>query len=250
MVPSREVNQIKIGSVEQIWRYPVSSIGGERLNEAELTSAGVAGDRGWCLFDPAAGEVAAPEKRKRWRHAPDLLARHPERLELRFTDGTWLSAFSDEARRALERHFGFAVEVRLAHSGEGPAEPSAVRPRYRHTPIHLLTTGSMRALTRLLPDSAIDPRRFRPNLIVDTEADGFVEQEWIGRDITVGGARLRVTEPCTRCAFVMIGQQELDQDRAILPEIAAAADGALGVLCSVLAPGRTRTGDEVLTEGR
>jgi uncharacterized protein YcbX len=244
------VSQIDIGRVGQIWRYPVSSIGGERVNEAELTSAGVEEDRRWCLFDPATGEVAAPEKRKRWRSAPDLVARHPEQLELRFMDGTWLPAFSDEAKRALERHFGFAVEVRPAHSGEGPIEPNSVRPRYRRTPIHLLTTGSMRALARLLPDSAIDPRRFRPNLVVETEADGFVEQEWIGRDIAVGSARLRVIEPCTRCAFVMIGQQELGQDRAILPEIVAAADGALGVLCSVLAPGATRTGDGLLPEGR
>ena len=234
-----------IGTVAEIWRYPVSSAGGERLQQAEIASTGVVGDRLWCLLDPATGEVAEPERRKRWRPAPDLLARNPERPELRFSDGAWLAAVGDEARTRLARHFGFAVEVRPAATRDG-AEPGSVRPRYERKPIHLLTTASLRALSRLLPDSAIDPRRFRPNLVVEAEGDRFVEQGWMGLELTIGSARLKVAEPCARCAFTVLAQQELELDRAILPSIVEAAGGAFGILCSVLAPGAVRVGDRAL----
>lgn len=236
------MSQTDIGRLTQIWRYPVSSLGGERLEGAELSDDGIAGDRLWCAVD-AAGEAAAPEKRRRWRTAPDLLARNPERLELRFTDGAWLPAFTEEARHRLDSHFGFPVQIRPIVAGGGPARPDPVRPRYARRPIHLLTTASLRALGRLLPESRIDPRRFRPNLVLENEKEGFPEQGWIGKEFTIGSARLKVIEPCTRCAFTVIAQQELGLDQAILPQIVAAADGAFGVLCSVVAPGAVRVGD-------
>ena len=72
----------QIGTVAQLWRYPVSSVGGERLEHAELSETGVGGDRRWCLVDTSSGEVAAPERRRRWRSSTLLLARNPDRLEL------------------------------------------------------------------------------------------------------------------------------------------------------------------------
>jgi uncharacterized protein YcbX len=234
----------QIGKVAQLWRYPVSSIGGEQLEQAELSGTGVGGDRLWCLVGTSSGEVAAPEKRRHWRSSTHLLARNPDRLELRFADGAWLPAFGDEARQRLEAHFGFQVELRRATpAGADPVAPDGVRPRYQHRPIHLLTTASPEALGRLLPDSEIDPRRFRPNLVLQTEGDGFVEQGWLGSELTVGATHLRVVEPCMRCAFTVLAQQGLAQDPAILAQIAAAAEGAFGVLCSVLVPGTVRLGD-------
>jgi uncharacterized protein len=234
------------GTVGQIWRYPVSSIGGELLRAAELSSSGIAGDRNWCLVDPATGEVAAPERRRRWRAAPQLLARNRGEPELRFANGSWLPALGEESRRALAEHFGFPVEVRPAAAADGPPDPGSVSPRYRRTPIHLLTTGSLRALRRLIPDSAVDPRRFRPNLVIETQRDGFIEQDWIGREFTIGSAHIRVLEPCSRCAFTVIAQQGLEADPVILNRIVGAADGVMGVLCSVTLPGPIRTGDELL----
>lgn len=238
----------EIGKVAQLWRYPVSSVGGERLEQAELSGTGIGGDRQWCLVDTSSGEVAAPEKRRRWRSSTLLLARNPERLELCFGDGAWLPAFGDDARQALEAHFGFRVELRRATPAGDPVAPDGVRPRYEHRPVHLLTTASLEALGRLLPDSEIDPRRFRPNLVLQTEGAGFIEQGWMGRDLTVGATRLRVVEPCMRCAFTVLAQQGLAQDPAILAQIAAAADGAFGVLCSVLVPGTVRVGDRAAAD--
>lgn len=235
-------------TVASIWRYPVSSVGGEALDRADLGSTGVAGDRRWCLADAASGEVAAPEKRKRWRPAPEILARGTERLEVQIGSGPWLPAFTAEADESLRHHFGFAVEILPAASDDDTQEPGAVRPRYRREPVHLVTTASLAALSRLLPDSAIDSRRFRPNLVIDTgaEANGFIEQSWLGGSFALGGARLLVTEPCRRCAFTVIGQRDLAVDPAILAEIQSAAGGSFGVMCRVTSPGLVGVGDAMV----
>jgi uncharacterized protein len=238
------------GTLTQIWRYPISSVGGETLEDAELTPTGVAGDREWCLLDPETGEVAAPEKRKRWRPAPHLQARTGDGPELRLAAGTWLPALAPEAALAMERHFGFRVELRRAAAGSGSSAPDSVKPRYEREPIHLLTTASLERLSSLLPGSAMDPRRFRPNLVIDTTPGGeegsFVEQSWMGREWSLGTARLRVVRACTRCAFTVIAQPELGLDPAILAAITKAGDGAFGVLCSVVQPGRVRVGDRLV----
>ena len=238
------------GILVQIWRYPISSVGGETLEDAELSATGVAGDREWCLLDPETGEVAAPEKRKRWRPAPHLQARTGDGLELRLADGAWLPALAPEAARALEGHFGFRVELRPAAAGAGSSAQDAVKPRYQREPIHLLTTASTQMLSSLLPGSAMDPRRFRPNLVIDTGPGGeegrFLEQSWIGREWSLGTARLRVEQPRTRCAFTVIAQPELDRDPAILAAITESGNGVFGVLCSVLQPGRVRLGDRLV----
>ena len=67
--------------------------------------------------------------------------------------------------------------------------------------LHLVTTASTRELTRHAPESRFDPRRFRPNIVVDTSDVGFVESAWQGRTLTVGDVRLTVGIPVPRCVM-------------------------------------------------
>ena len=234
---------MSIGRVTQLWRYPVSSAGGELLPAASLSQGGIEGDRSWCLMDPATGEVAAPEKRKRWRPAPSLLARCDNGLALRSSEA-WVAAPGPEALAMLERHFGFPVELRPALQGGDHGAPDAVKPRYTRAAIHLLTTASLAELGRRLPGSAVDPRRFRPNIVIDTRdaPPGFMEQSWIGRELRLGDASLRARAACFRCSFTVLAQQELSVDPAILAEVTGSAGGAFGVLCDVTQPGRIELG--------
>jgi uncharacterized protein len=64
------------GRVIEIWRYPVSSVGGERISRAKLCPDGVDGDRQYGLIDAATGMPAVPEKDVRWRKALHLEASH------------------------------------------------------------------------------------------------------------------------------------------------------------------------------
>lgn len=57
----------KIGTVGEIWRYPVKSTRGERLETCRVGSKGLAGDRGWAVRDDTVGEVRGG------RHLPKLL---------------------------------------------------------------------------------------------------------------------------------------------------------------------------------
>lgn len=236
-----------LGTVSQIWRYPVSSLGGEQLTAAALDAAGIAGDRCWGVVDAASNAVAKPPER-RWRTIADIVARSGAEVpEIRTPGGEWFSVGSPEAEAALSTHFGFPAAIRryVPFEAEGTAE--AVAPRYRRAQIHVLTTASMRALRNRVPTGIIvDPRRFRPNLVVDTPdgIEGFAEAEWIGQSIAIGRTVLRVSEPCERCAFTTLAQGDLPFQKDILSGIVRHG-GGFGVLCAILEGREVAIGDPV-----
>ncbi|MFE0753077.1 MOSC domain-containing protein [Inquilinus sp. NPDC058860] len=234
------------GRVAALWRYPVSSLGGERLEACVVDAAGLAGDRAWGLADRDSGETAFPESKRRWRPAPQIRARSAEDgLKLDFPDGSSLPA--EAAGDALAAHFGFAVALR-PHAADAAetATDGPLKPRYERHPIHLVTTASLEALRAILPGSAIDERRFRPNLMLDLPgAEGFVETGWIGRAVSVGDVRIRIVEPCVRCAFTTIAQGGLPLDPAVLMAVTKRNATHFGVLCTVEAPGEIRVGNAV-----
>ena len=78
-----------VGRIAEIWRYPVSSVGGERMLFTGVTAIGLAGDRQFALIDVETGRPAAPEFEVRWRKALALHAvyttRNRQRLPRRRT---------------------------------------------------------------------------------------------------------------------------------------------------------------------
>jgi uncharacterized protein len=238
-----------IGRLQAIWRYPVSSLCGESLASAEIDGDGVRGDRLAGVVDSSTGEIAAPEKKRRWRAAPEIEARLAgPGIELRLPGGGWLAAETAQASAALAGYFGFAAAIRR-HSGREADGAPAVEPRYKRDDIHLLSTASLAALQALLPGSRLHPRRFRPNLVVELPdaASPFPETEWgSGREVTIGAARLSVVGPCQRCTFTVLAQGDQPQDPAVLAAISRHNNTHLGVLCSVLTPGSIRLGDPLV----
>src|SRR5215813_6041397 len=103
-----------VGSVAGLWRFPVKSMRGERLNQAELTGRGLVGDRGYALIDAETGKVASA---KSVRLFPDLFGCQaafveppqsghelpPVRIEL--PDGTSVTSDSYDVDRVLSAHF-------------------------------------------------------------------------------------------------------------------------------------------------
>src|SRR6185503_5723083 len=90
------------------------------------------------------------------------------------------------------------------------------------SPIHLLTTASLAVLG---PSNPFDRRRFRPNVLVETDAgtQGLVEAGWSGRTIRVGRATLRGELPTMRCVMVTLPQPDLPKEPAVLRTIVRAA---------------------------
>lgn len=114
-------------------------------------------------------------------------------------------------------------------------------------PVLVLTTSALRSLADALPDSVLDVRRFRPNLVVDTgDEPGHPEFDWVGRRLTVGGAELDVVTACPRC--VMVTREvtpAIPADRAVLRHVVRELDQNVGVYATVTVPGRVAVGDPV-----
>jgi uncharacterized protein len=122
-------------------------------------------------------------------------------------------------------------------------------------PLSLLTTSTLRRLGELQPDSRFDARRFRMNMIVETPADGFPENDWLGRTLAVGDdVRIVAIMPDPRCVMTTVAQGDLPRDPQILKTLAQhnrldVAGGGLypcaGVYAVTESAGAIHTGDPI-----
>ena len=121
-------------------------------------------------------------------------------------------------------------------------------------PVSVLTTSSLDRLGELEPQSRFDARRFRMNVIVDTPARGFVENEWLGRTLAIGDdVQLGVALPDPRCVMPSLAQEDLPKDSRILKalarhnriDVAGARYPCAGVYAVAEATGTIRRDDRV-----
>jgi uncharacterized protein YcbX len=116
--------------------------------------------------------------------------------------------------------------------------------------ILLMTTASLCTGMRLHPGGAWDPRRFRPNILVDVEGEGWLEDSWVGRPVRVGAATVIPSQPCVRCTMVTRSQPGLDADVDIFRTLARHHRGHFGVWSDVFAPGSLSVGQLVEVGGQ
>jgi uncharacterized protein len=121
-------------------------------------------------------------------------------------------------------------------------------------PLTLMTTSSLRTAGKANPASRWEPDRFRPNLLLETDGDGFLENAWIGRRLALADVVLEVIGPTMRCGMTTLAQRDLPNDREILRTLArhnrvdfknAGRFACLGVYASVVQPGCVAVGDRV-----
>lgn len=241
-----------IGEVLELWRYPVSSIGGERVDRLDLSGKGVEGDRRFGLFDPATGLLAAPEKEPRWRPALFLSGRGPASPgllpEIGFPDGHWSPVDDPDLNARLSDHFGFATAIgSYAGDTDGSGRPlPLLLNRYQPSALHLLTTSSLQHLAQIAGLDEADRRRFRPTLLIATEECGtFRESGWIGRALRVGEIGAHVVEGAKRCGMTLAAQPGLAEQPEILRNILRHNKRTLGVYCNITRLGSIKTGDSV-----
>lgn len=268
-----------VGRVVNLYRYPVKSMGGERLEAARITARGMEGDRAGALVDRETGRVVSAKRPRLWGAVYGLSASFEREkrengaasIRVRFEDGTTLSSAGRgrlEARLSalLGREVAFATEAVESATCEyhWPDMEGLVQDgrTYRDeitewelppgtffdsSGLHALTTASLDHLRELVPGSDFDVGRFRPNLVIEPVAGarGFVENDWVGGTLEIGGARLRVTKPCMRCVMVTLPLGDLPKDPRVLRAAFDHNDGNVGVKCEVAAPGAVRVGDEV-----
>lgn len=282
--------------IAEIYRYPVKSMGGERLAGTFLGSAGLPGDRAWALRDEVSGGLTGAKKHARLMNLnaqflaePDAETPSPE-VRITGSEGLDVSSASGDVDARLSAALGHPVSLwpllpadRLDHYRREAAAPgtdldTALRELFGRTPdeplpdltrfpsllatyhsppgtyfdacpLLIMTRSSLDALTRGAAaggiDARFDVRRFRPNLLLETDAQGFVENAWDGRRLRIGGAEVQVEMPCPRCIMTTHGFADLPRDPRVMRALVRCNEGNLGVYASVVKPGPVAEGDRV-----
>jgi uncharacterized protein len=227
-----------VGTVAGLWRYPVKSMAPEPLAAAELSWAGVAGDRRWGFVRPGAGRNGFPwhtirEHPMMCRYVARLL--DPERpdkseVEVRTPAGDTLRVHDP----ALAAELGPGVRVMRLDRG-----------LYDSMPVSLISTATVADLCRPAQVPA-DPLRFRPNVLVAPAAGGpFVEDDWVGSVVLIGAAAMRIDAHDSRCTIVNVDPGSGRPDAGLLKQIGQRHRGRAGVYGTVVRPGLVRIGDPV-----
>lgn len=223
-------------SAAALFRYPVKSMLGERLDELTLDARGVTGDRWYAVLDPD-GKLGSGKSTKRFRKMEGLLrcsARYEgDKALVRVPDGRELPA--ESAAEAVSAVVGRPVTLGT----------ETVARHLDASPLHVVSTAALRRLRDLLPGADIEVARFRPNLLVAAPGADPVEDGWVGREIRVGTAVLRGVDRTPRCVMVTMDQDVLPEDRRILRTISDELGGAFGIGAEVVRPGTIRVGDAV-----
>ncbi len=204
-------------TVAELWRYPVKTLAGERLDRAELTADGVVGDR--------LVHVRGPEGVRTSRRHHRLLGLHATLGEDRspLVDGLpWTSP------EVLTRVREAAGDDAFLAAYDGPE-------RFDVLPLLVATDGAVAAFGR-------DVRRLRPNIVIaGVEAMG--ETEWPGHELHIGEVIIGIDSRRGRCPMTTVDPDTLDVDREVLKDIIRRFDGKLALNAEVLRGGTIRVGD-------
>jgi hypothetical protein len=212
--------------ITEIWRYPVKTMAGEKLQRVGIGSLGIDGDRVVHVED-ARGRVITSRS-------------HPRFLG---------------HRGSLGPHGLIAVDDRPWDSSEVAAEvadiagPGARLVRYEGAerfdvlPLLVATDGAIAAFGH-------DLRRLRPNLVIGG-VEGLTEIEWPGGCLRIGKVLIGVQDLRLRCIMTSYDPDTLVQDKEITRSIYRRFDGKLALNCFVIEGGEIAVGDDVqLVRGR
>ncbi|MGH8072047.1 MAG: MOSC domain-containing protein [Candidatus Entotheonellia bacterium] len=273
----------QIGVVQDLFRYPVKSMLGERLSAVDIGKQGVIGDRAYALREANGRVVTA----KKWANMLEFCARYEvpptpgtlAPLRITLPDGRTIHAQDPDASAVVSAVLGRPVVLERTQSdqhshaeidpatvfGDVPVEQvkpgatAATLPDSFALPpgtffdaasIHVVASGTLAHLRMLTgEDAQLDPRRFRPNIVVETEpgVEGFLEDGWLEGTLEVGGSvRIGQMRPTLRCVMTTHRQADLGHDLRILRTAAQYHHNQVGVWASIGVPGTVRVGDPVV----
>ena len=163
--------------------------------------------------------------------------------------------FRREVRLVSTAPASYAASQAAFFAKAGLLPPDGANALVDRYPVSVMATSTLTQLNVLRPESRFDQRRFRMNLMVGTRCAAFIENDWVGRTLTIGsGVRLAVALPDPRCTMTTLAQEESPQDAAIfrlivqhnsVPIGSAGLLPCAGVYAVVAAPGMVRCGDGV-----
>jgi uncharacterized protein len=112
-----------VGTVRELWRYPVKSMGGECLEQVTLGPGGIPGDRGWAVRDEAAGEIRGGKKLPQLMQCSARYLREPDGgaippAEITLPDGAVVTCDAADVASRLSDLLGRTVTLWPLQSAE------------------------------------------------------------------------------------------------------------------------------------
>lgn len=278
MDDSRAVDDIGAAPmrVQNLCRYPVKSMLGETVSTMFVDEHGAEGDRRLALLDAVTGHVASAKQARLWRELLHCTAASAAgTVSIGLPDGTQVTADDPAVDDLLSSLLG--REVRLI--GQRPVGATVERPDPEgllelgldaevagrileigqatpgdsftdDAPLHAITTATLEHI-------GVEALRYRPNLVIETPAGypPYGENDWVGRELVAGEARLRVLGLTPRCVVPTLEHGSLARAPQALRtpaaenrrEAGSSGMGACaGAYLEVLAAGVIRAGDRVV----
>ncbi len=237
---------VEIGHVEAIFRYPVKSMGGERLEAAKLGWYGLEGDRRLAIrrMDNRSGMP--------WLTAsklPDLLLFTPHRLptdgegelptHVRTPDGEEMPVFGEDLAAEVGRRHGAPVQMMQLNHGI-----------FDEACLSVIATDTVREVGRLAGLN-LDMRRFRPNVVVRLlRSVPFEEDEWVGGVLSFGAGddapAIAVTMRDIRCSMLNFDPDSARPAPEVLKAVVRAHQNTAGIYGAVTRTGRLAVGQTLL----
>ena len=256
-----------VGTVESLWRYPVKSMRGERLESAFAGFSGIYGDRVYAFRDagaPAGFPYLTGREREqmilfqpRFRNAER--SRKPENqdeaealppgitpvyadpvdlmVDVETPDGASLSIDDPALIHLLSEGLRERHQLRLTRSQRSLTDCR---------PISLFSTQTVQHLGNEM-GITLDKRRFRANIYLDLgSTGGFAEDQFVGHSLGIGDkVVLAILDRDPRCKMITLDPDTAEPNPEIMKRVARAHDGKAGVYAAVLTEGTVRPGDEV-----
>lgn len=235
----------EIGHVEAIFRYPVKSMAGERLEDATLGWYGLDGDRRLAFrrMDDRSGMPWLTAGR-----LPDLLlfapqhrqngAQHDLPTHVRTPDGQEMPAFGEDLANEVGRRYGGPVQMMQLRHGI-----------FDEACISVIASDTVREIGRLA-GSDLDIRRFRPNIVVRLlQPSAFQEDEWLGGVLTFGDGNdapaIAVTMRDERCGMVNLDPDSAKPAPEVMKAVVRVNQNNAGIYGSVTRTGRLTVGQTI-----
>ncbi len=207
--------------VSEVWRYPVKSLKGERLEETEITKLGIPGDRQIVVVRTINGRFLTSRVR-------------PKLLGLQ-------GSINSDGVPTINGHLWNspeALQLVLEAAGEPVTLQQVPAPQaFDVLPLLIATDGAARYLN-------IDHRRLRPNILL-ADVPELEERNWPRHVLAIGDVRIHAEKLRDRCVMTTFDPDTQAQDPSVLLRIVRELDGSTALDSSVLVEGKIRVGDAV-----
>ena len=205
----------QVGSIASLWRYPVKSMMGEEIRSTIITDRGVLGDRAYALVDTETGRVVSAKNPRKWPAMFSYYSRFSETpesgqnippVQITLPSGATVDSTQSNSNSVLSEALGRNVRIEtqasqsptleeywpnlkeLDHQDIVTDEKMPDGTFFDVAILHILTTATINKLRHLYPQGRFEARRFRPNIVVETNGKEleFVENDWVGKTLKIG----------------------------------------------------------------